>query len=309
MTELSLRKATKSVFHDGDPQIVSDDGLEKTWITRGGNFAVCYSEVQAGTVLERADNAEEYMVILPPGGATVVFEAGGERIEAGDDSLTIVPPGHSRITATTGGVIARIFSAASEEIMALASNAAVYSDGAPELAPADLWPEPFDGYRLRHYPLARYAQPDGPRIQPRAFRSTNMLVNLFVHYNTRRGTTGLSPHWHDDFEQGSLCLDGDWVHHMRYNWGADASQWWPDEHEAVATPSVTIIPARAIHTSQDVGEDGPESSLYDIFCPPRLDFALKRGFCLNEEEYPLPEGAEAGVVKTGGTLLSWQKPA
>ena len=78
MTELSLRKASKSVFHDQRPQFVSADGKERTWITRGGNFAVCYSEVRDGAVLERADNPEEYMVILPPGGATAIFEAGGD---------------------------------------------------------------------------------------------------------------------------------------------------------------------------------------------------------------------------------------
>jgi len=56
--------------------------------------------------------------------------------------------------------------------MALASNAATYADGAPELAPPDLWPAPHEGYRLRHYPLAQYAKADGERIQPRVFRST-----------------------------------------------------------------------------------------------------------------------------------------
>ena len=308
MTELSLRKASKSVFHEQQPQFVSADGREKTWVTRGGNFAVCYSEVEEGAILERKDNPEEYMVILPPDGATAVFEAGSERIEAGNDSLTIVPPGDSRIVATSKGVIARIFSGASTDIMDMASNSNTYADGAPELAPADPWPAPYDGYRLRHYPLAQYAKPDGPRIQPRAFRSTNMLVNIFVHYKTRRGNTELSPHWHDDFEQASLCLSGTWVHHMRYNWGANASEWWPDDHSEVPTPSVAIIPARAIHTSQDVGEDGPESSLYDIFCPPRLDFASKKGFCINEDEYPLPANADVGAIKTAGTLLGWQKP-
>ena len=308
MTELSLRKASISVFPDQDPQFASADGKEKTWITRGGNFAVCYSEVEDGAVLERENNPEEYMVILPPDGTTAIIEAGGERVEAGSDSLTIVPPGPSRVVATSKGVIARIISRASTDIMDLAFNRDVYAAGAPELASPDLWPEPYDGYRIRHYPLAQYIKADGPRIQPRAFRSTNMLVNIFGHFNTRRGNTALSPHWHDDFEQASLCLNGTWVHHMRYNWGADANLWVPDDHSETGTPSVTIIPARAIHTSEDVGPDGPESSLYDIFCPPRLDFASKKGFCLNEDEYPLPANADSSVTKTGGTLMGWQKP-
>jgi len=55
-----------------------------------------------------------------------------------------------------------------------------------------------------------------------------------------------------------------------------------------------------------VGEG--ESSLYDLFCPPRLDFARKKGFVINEDEYPLPDVPVDDTVKTGGSLLSWQKP-
>ncbi|HEY4165936.1 MAG TPA: hypothetical protein VGM96_04145 [Reyranella sp.] len=309
MSDLSMRPATKVVYHDIKPQVTDPAGKARTWITRGGNFAVTYSEVEPGAVLERTDNPEEYMVILPPDGTTATIEAGGKTIEAGADSLTIVPPGPSKITATTKGVIARIFSKASSDIMQLASNNAVYADGGKELAPPDLWPAPHDGYKLRHYRLGDYADPKGDRIQPRCFRSTNMMVNLFVYYKTRRDTKALSPHWHDDFEQASLTLSGNWVHHLRYNWGSDLADWKQDDHGTMATPSVIIIPARAIHTSQDVGEPGPDSSLYDIFCPPRMDFAGKKGFVINEAEYPLPEVAGDGTVKTGGTLLSWQKPA
>ena len=77
----------------------------------------------------------------------------------------------------------------------------------------------------------------------------------------------------------------------------------------MATPSVVIIPALAIHTSRCIGQDGPASSLYDIFCPPRMDFASKPGFVINEAEYPLPAMQGEQKIKTGGTLLSWQKPA
>lgn len=307
MSNLSSRLATKAVFADMAPQTTGADGLSETWITRGGNFAVCVSEVKTGAVLELKDNPEESMIILPPDGVSATIEAGGETIQADADSLTIVPPGTSRITATSPGKIARIISKANTEILALASNAETYADGAPELAAPDLWPDPVDGFKLRHYPLAQYADPNGERIQPRVFRSTNMLVNIFAHYFTRRDTTALSPHWHDDFEQASLTLNGTWVHHTRYNWGADLAEWQADDHTEMPTPSVMIIPARAVHTSRDIGEDGAESSLYDIFCPPRMDFASKPGFVINEDEYPLPEMPEQDGSKTGGTLLNWQK--
>ena len=304
MTGTAARRATKSEFDRMAPQIV-DRGVT-TWITRGGNFAVVVSRVEAGAVLERADDPEEHMVIVPPDGPTLSISAGGKTIEAKADSLTIVPPGASTITATSTGLFAQIYSKASTDIMALASNAATYADGAPELAPPDLWPAPRDGYKLRYYPLAQYAKADGDRIQPRVFRSTNMLVNLFVPFKTRRETVGLSPHWHDDFEQASLTLRGRWVHHLRYNWGPDLATWIADDHGEMTTPSVIIIPATAVHTSRDVGEG--VSSLYDIFCPPRLDFARKKGFVINEDEYPLPDLPSDDTVKTGGSLLAWQKP-
>jgi quercetin dioxygenase-like cupin family protein len=307
MSGLSQRLASKSVFAEQPPQETSVDGLARTWITRGGNFAVCMSEVKAGAVLARADNPEEYMVIIPPGGAAVTVEAGGRSAEAEAESLTIVPPGASRVVARSAGKVARIFSKASADIMALAINKDVYADDAAELAPVDLWPAPVDGFKLRHYPLAQYLDPKGDRIQPRCFRSTNMMVNLFGRFFTRRPTNSLSPHWHDDFEQGSLCFEGTWTHHLRYNWGPDLSAWVPDDHAELPTPSLIVIPANAIHTSRCVGADGPPSSLYDIFCPPRMDFASKPGFVINEAEYPLPVVKGGQGSKTGGTLLSWQK--
>ena len=304
VTGTTARKATKSEFDKMAPQIV--DPKATTWITRGGNFAVVVSKVEPGAVLERTNDPEEHMVILPPDGPTLNISAGGKTIEAKPDSLTIVPPGASTISATSKGLFAQIYSKASTDIMALASNAATYADGAPELAPPGLWPAPRDGYMLRHYPLAQYAKAGGDRIQPRVFRSTNMLVNLFVAFKTRRETVGLSPHWHDDFEQASLTLSGRWVHHMRYNWGPDLDSWIPDDHGEMTTPSVIIIPATVVHTSRDVGEE--ESSLCDIFCPPRLDFARKKGFVINEDEYPLPDLPAEDLGKTGGSLLAWQKP-
>ena len=305
MASAAPRRATKVEFHKTAPQIAVS-GVN-SWITRGGNFAVMVSEVEPGAVLTRTGDPEEHMVIVPPDGPTLSISAEGKTIEAKADSLTIVPPGASTITARSKGLFAQIYSKASKDIMALASNAATYADEAPELAPPDLWPAPRDGYKLRHYPLGPYFKPNGDRIQPRLFRSTNMMVNLFAPFKTRRKTTSLSPHWHDDFEQCSLTLGGRWIHHMRYNWGPDLNHWIPDDHEEMATPSLIVIPAKVVHTSRDVG-DG-DASLYDIFCPPRMDFARKKGFVLNEDEYPMPDVPPDDTVKTGGSLLAWQKPA
>lgn len=304
MSTQAARKASVAVFDTMAPQIT--EAKAKSWVTRGANFVVVFSRVDAGAVLVRENNADEYMVITPPGGAALTITAGAKTIEAEPDSLTIVPPGPSRVTARTSGVVARIISKLATDLVDKAWNKANYADGAPECAPLVNWPDPVDGFKLRHYPLAPYYKPGGERIQPRLFRSTNMMVNLFAYYQTRRDTTGLSPHWHEDFEQASLCFAGTWIHHSRWPWTADLSQWQPDNHDEIGTPSVIIIPANVVHTSRDVGEG--ESSLYDLFCPPRIDFASKPGFVINEAEYPLPDDADKSVV-TKGTLLSWQKSA
>jgi hypothetical protein len=304
VTNKAARQASVACFDKMAPQETDAAGT-RTWITRGGNFVVAVSRVTPGSTLARADNADEYMVILPPG-TKATIKAGSEEIEAGGDSLTIVPPGPSVVTARSDGLIARIISNQAKDLLDKAWNADTYADGAPELAPVQPWPDPVDGFKLRHYPLAPYADPKGERIQPRLFRSTNMMVNLFAHYHSRRDTAALSPHWHEDFEQASLTLHGTWVHHLRWPWNANLADWRPDNHDEIPTPSVIIIPANVVHTSRDVGTG--ESSLYDIFCPPRLDFASKPGFVINEKEYPMPETDGAKIV-TKGTLLAWQQSA
>jgi hypothetical protein len=85
-----------------------------------------------------------------------------------------------------------------------------------------------------------------------------------------------------------LSLQGSFVHHLRYPWSPDKTRWREDEHERYeGSPSVLVIPARVIHTSQDVGQG--TTWLVDIFAPPRIDFSLKPGFVLNAGEYPMPK--------------------
>ena len=192
----------------------------------------------------------------------------------------------SRVTVRSAGIVARVFSCKAEDIVSKAKNSAIYADGAPEVAPIKPWPDPVGGFRLRHYPLGKYDSPDPSPLKMRVFRSTNLMINVFLPWTKNRDETKLSPHSHDDFEQMSLGLDGSFIHHIRYPWTSDRSTWRDDEHEHYDSPSVLVIPARAIHTSQNVGNG--VARLVDIFGPPREDFSLKPGFVLNAEEYPLP---------------------
>jgi hypothetical protein len=121
----------------------------------------------------------------------------------------------------------------------------------------------------------------------RVFRSTNLMINIFMPWMSRRDEKKLSPHSHEDFEQISISMKGAFVHHLRYPWSPDKTGWHEDEHERYDnSPSVLVIPARVIHTSQDVGEG--TTWLVDVFGPPRMDLSAKPGFVLNASDYPQP---------------------
>jgi hypothetical protein len=281
---IALRAATHARHYEQRPDIVDRDGTQN-WVTRARNFVVVVSGAEAGAVLERRDNPDESMLVLPPGVAAEI-EAEGARVESAGDSLTILPPGSSRVTLRSRGIAARVFSDQADDLMARASNRGTYDDGAPEVKPIEPWPAPVGGFRLRHYPLAQYDSPDPSPLKMRVFRSTNLMINIFLPWTKRRDETKLSPHSHDDFEQVSLSLAGSFMHHLRYPWSPDKTTWREDEHVMVHSPSVLVIPARVIHTSQDIGEG--VTRLIDVFGPPRVDFSMKPGFVLNADEYPLP---------------------
>jgi mannose-6-phosphate isomerase-like protein (cupin superfamily) len=276
------RPASAARAYNAPPQITQAGS--RTWIARGANFVVAISAVEPGAVLGRADNPDEYMVLL--GGLAATIRAGGETIEAGPESLTIVPPGPSEVAAKNAGYLVRVLSHRAADLAAKAENAAIYADGAPEVAQPVPWPDPVGGFRLRNYKPFDHDRPD---TNMRIFRSTNLMINVMTKRTSPRDVTRLSPHAHDDFEQASLLLEGDYIHHLRYPWVPDMSQWRPDEHLEIGSPSVTVIPARVVHTSRNVGDS--TSWLIDVFAPPRRDFSARPGMVLNAGEYPMPAGA------------------
>ncbi|MEP9375209.1 hypothetical protein ABLE91_00740 [Aquabacter sp. CN5-332] len=277
-----IRPASAGRAYKAPPQLTEADS--RTWITRGANFVVAMSKVEPGAVLSRADNPDEYMVLLGDVGATI--RAGGETIEAAPETLTIVPPGPSEMVATGAGHVVRVLSNRAADLAGKAENAATYADGAAEVAPLIPWPEPPGGFKLRNYRPFDYDKPD---TNIRLFRSTNLMINVLTKRTAPRDISKLSPHAHDDFEQASLLLEGDYIHHLRYPWVPDMSQWRPDEHLEIGSPSVTVIPPRVVHTSRNIGDK--RSWLIDIFAPPRLDFSRKPGLVLNADEYPMPADA------------------
>jgi hypothetical protein len=113
-----------------------------------------------------------------------------------------------------------------------------------------------------------------------------VMINFLEPRLGLRDITKLSPHHHADFEQGSLVIDGAFVHDIRWPWVPDMRAWRNDEHELLAAPSLTVIPPPAIHTSRSVIPG--LNQMIDIFSPPRADFSNQAGWVLNADDYPLP---------------------
>lgn len=266
------------------PQQIDKDGT-RHWITRAANFVVVVSDAKAGALLQRSTQSDEYMLLLGPGMRASV-RAGGAPIDADENSLTIFPPGDSVVEVTRDGYVVRVFSSKADDLTTASVNSAMYADGANEVAPIVAWPDPVGGFKLRHYPLKDYPSPDPSSLKMRLFRSTNMMINVFMPWQRARDITKLSPHSHEDFEQVTLCMEGAFQHHMRYPWTPDMTTWRADEHLENKSPAVLVIPAQVIHTSHNVTD--AQAWLIDIFAPPRFDFSERPGFILNAADYPMP---------------------
>jgi hypothetical protein len=267
-----------ALFGESPPQI--DDATGQTWLVRGQNFIIAYSLAKPGAVFERRGQEDEYVLLIEAPEPAAVVTAAGETMSITGEHIAFVPPGDSSITVPNGGEIVRLFTTASADLAALCSNAATYAEPAPSIPPLQRWPEPSGGFRIRAYDLNVPAQ-EG-RFG-RIWRCTTFMVNVFEAAGPR-DPDKLSPHHHDDFEQGSLAMGGSFVHHLRWPWNARLSDWRDDEHVTCPAPSVVVIPPRSIHTSASIA---PENNLLvDIFSPPRRDFSDMPGWVLNADDYP-----------------------
>jgi hypothetical protein len=272
-----FREASIGRYYEETPQLVGE-GV-RSWITRGANFAIVCSVGEAGSMLSGTAKDEQFVYALEGG---VQVSSGFESETLGAEDLAILPPGAWTIRfARPGQVIQQITGV--EALATQAANTAIYANGAPEVAPVEPWPEPVGGYRLRRYStLEAYAR--GGMVH--AFRTRKLMMVPYARFLEPRDETQLTPHSHADFEQGSIALEGDWLHHLRVPWGANRRDWRPDLHLKAGSPSTTIIPAGVIHTSQGVAGEGMR--LIDVFAPPRMDFS-QRGWVDNAADYPMPE--------------------
>ena len=280
-SNLAFSSAVYARFYDMKPQVETDK--EKTWLARGQNFIVAFSEAKSGAVFERKNQTDEFVLILPDAETSATVSAGGDTKEIGGFTITFIPPGDSVVKIGKGGKIVRLFSTQSDDLVALAANEKDYRKPHPHIPPFEPWPEPEGGFKIRSYSLD---VADEPGRFGKIWRCTTFMVNVFPPQHGPRDPAKLSPHHHDDFEQCSLVIGGEYMHHLRWPWTANLADWREDQHELCGTPSVCVIPPKAIHTSAAV--DPGVNLLIDIFSPPRRDFSEVEGWVLNADEYPMP---------------------
>ena len=272
-------RSTYARFPDEEAQVATAG--ERTWVTRGANQVVAYSELTAGGSIAAREAVDEYFCLIYTGSVTIEHPDGASNVAAG--TLCIVPPGTSSILAHEDSQVLRVFTVNDVELAELAKNAETYAVHPEVVAPLDPLPEPVDGYRFRTYALSDYPKQEG--VLGRIFRTRNLMINVFHESDRARSPEELTPHSHDDFEQISVTLAGNFVHHLRYPWTRNKGDWLEDEHVACPSPAAVVIPARVVHTSQSVGED-PAYQIIDIFAPPREDFSSRDGWVRNAAEYP-----------------------
>jgi hypothetical protein len=70
----------------------------RNWYGRGQNFIIAFSVATKGAALSRAEQPDEYVVLLPDPGAGAEIVWGNERITVAGHSITFVPAGKSSVT-------------------------------------------------------------------------------------------------------------------------------------------------------------------------------------------------------------------
>ena len=271
-----FREPSFGLHYTQEPQF-SGSGI-RVWITRGANFAVIHCHGEPGGTLSGTAVDEQFVYALD---GDVIVSGHGESALLGTEELAILPPGEWTMRFDRDGQAVMLITT-EEPLARLAANTALYAGGAPEVAPIHAWPEPVGGYRLRKYStLEAFAR--GGMVH--AFRTRKLMMVPYARFLEPRDETQLTPHAHADFEQGSVALEGEWLHHLRVPWTANRRHWRADQHLQMGSPSTLIIPAGVIHTSQGIAGDGMR--LIDVFAPPRLDFSEK-GWVDNAADYPMP---------------------
>jgi len=257
-------------------------GAHRHWLMRAQNFWVEWLEFGHGDGAPSFDSARETLLLAP--GAALHVSPADPAVPAMDvpaHSIAILPAGRYAVAGEARATCVLIASQRNDLAGRRVLNSPAYETPDGRVAPVG------DPYRRRKSPGrievldidAIMASRDKPRLK--MLQTETLSINI-VEYRGPRDRAALSPHAHANFEQGSLALEGDFLHHLRTPWAADAGQWRSDEHLAAPSPSLLVVPVEMIHTTEGVG-DG-HHFLLDVFSPPRGDF-IDKGWVFNAADY------------------------
>lgn len=247
---------------------------------RAQNFIVEW--IEAGTQAFEVESTAEMLVVFPDVGAVIEPAGQGASVQVPHaGSVCVLAAGRSSIRLAAAGTCAVIASDRPDIDPATVLNEAAYAEPDARIKPTG---RPFrrkpGAPLVQVFEMAKVPAPaDNPRLK---MLQTDTLSINWVEYHGVRDRTALSPHSHSDLEQGSLALAGNFIHHLRVNWGKDANLWRDDEHLAAPSPSLVVVPVDLVHTTEGVG-DG-HHLLLDVFSPPREDF-IARGWVHNAGDY------------------------
>jgi hypothetical protein len=265
---------------DADLVLLNSDGPLTRRCVRAQNFAIDWFQAAAESALGFA-SGEETMVLMFDASAEI--SGGGCSADAPRRSVSVVPAGSYELTLREAGWGCILSTDRKDPQRAF--NAASYATPDPRVASiGPAWPRAAGGADIRVFAIDKFKAPaDNPRLK--MLQSATMSIN-WVDYDGPRDRKALSPHAHADFEQASLAVAGDFVHHLRVAWGKNADGWRDDEHKLAGSPSVLVIPPELIHTTEGVGPG--HHLLIDIFAPPRRDFIAKN-WVFNAADYRDPQ--------------------
>jgi mannose-6-phosphate isomerase-like protein (cupin superfamily) len=244
---------------------------------RGQNFLVDWVEAKGPSARFDVSSPDESMILLPANGATLT--AANEHVTAKTRSVCILPPGTTTVTLPEGGHCIYLSTNRDDLVASEATNESAYAK-----------PDPMVSAIGAHFKRTKgngrivvidIDGIDAPAGQMKSLQSETMSIN-WIDRDKPRSRTALSPHSHDDFEQGSLAILGTFIHHLRVPWGANADHWRDDEHMDAPPRSLIIIPPGTLHTTEAVGD--MHHLLIDVFAPPRRDFIAK-GMITNAADY------------------------
>jgi hypothetical protein len=257
------------------------------WLMRALNFSVEWIEFDAGADPFAFDSEFETLLLGVRG--TVQVTPSASDIAAAwlpANAIAIAPAGRHALYGEQGAACVLIASRRRDLAGRPILNAEAYEPPDARIVPTG---RPFrrakDCGRIQVLPFEQImASADKPRLK--MLQTDTLSINL-VDYRGPRDRSALSPHSHASFEQGSLAIAGDFVHHLRTPWGSNADTWRDDEHLRAPSPSLLVVPVELIHTTEGVGEG--RHVLLDVFSPPRFDF-IANGWVFNARDYVATTG-------------------